>query len=47
MNVLNDKGEILDGKGRTIVLDKDIKHLSVNEVFCDLIGTQLIKNKVE
>ena len=37
VKVLNGKGEAIDGKGRTIVLDKDIKDLSVHEVFCDLI----------
>ena len=45
VKVLNDKGESLDGKGRTIVLDKDIKDLSVHEVFCDLIGAQIDKGQ--
>ena len=45
VKVLNDKGEAIDGKGRTIVLDKDIKDLSVHEVFCDLIGAQIDKQQ--
>ena len=43
VKVLNEKGETLDGKGRTILLDKNIKDLSVHEVFCDLIGSQIDK----
>ena len=45
VKVLNDKGDAIDGKGRTIVLDKDIKDLSVHEVFCDLIGAQIDKQQ--
>ena len=45
VKVLNDENEQIDGKGRTIVLDKDIKDLSVHEVFCDLIGAQIDKQQ--
>ena len=44
MKVMNNN-EIIDGKGRTIVLNKDIKDLSIHEVFRDLINANIDKNK--
>ena len=37
--------DIIDGKGRTIVLNKDIKNLSAHEVFPDLINAEIDKNQ--
>jgi starch synthase len=37
--------ESIDGKGRFIVLDNDIKDLSVHEVFCDLIDARIDKGQ--
>jgi starch synthase len=37
--------EIIDGKGRTIVLNKDIQNLSAHEVFPDLIKAEIDKNQ--
>ena len=45
IKILNEKNEIIDGKGRTIVLNKDIKDLSIHEVFCDLIDAKIDKEK--
>ena len=45
IKIINEKKEIIEGKGRTIVLNKDIKDLSVHEVFCDLINANIDKNK--
>ena len=39
------KKNVLEGKGRTIVLNKDIKDLSVHEVFCDLIDADIDKER--
>ena len=44
VKIIKDK-EVLDGKGRFIVLDKDIKDLSVHEVFCDLIDARIDKGQ--
>ena len=43
IKIINEKKEIIEGKGRTIVLNKDIKDLSVHEVFCDLINANIDK----
>jgi len=45
VKVLDENDKLIDGKGRFIVLDKDIKDLSVHEVFCDLIGAQIDKGQ--
>ena len=45
IKLINEKKEIIEGKGRTIVLNKDIKDLSVHEVFCDLINAEIDKDK--
>ena len=37
--------DIIDGKGRTIVLNKDIQNLSAHEVFPDLIKAEIDKNQ--
>ena len=37
--------DIIDGKGRTIVLNKDIRNLSAHEVFPDLINAEIDKNQ--
>ena len=44
INIIKNKREI-DGKGRSIVLNKDVKHLSIHEVFPDLINAEIDKNK--
>ena len=41
IKIINSKKEIILGKGRFIVLNKDIKNLSINEVLCDLIDSNL------
>ena len=45
VKIINSDNEVVDGKGRFIVLDKDIKDLSVHKVFCDLIGAQIDKGQ--
>ena len=40
MKILNSEKVLIAGKGRFIVLNKDIKNLSIHEVVCDLIGAQ-------
>ena len=37
--------DIIDGKGRTIVINKDIQNLSAHEVFPDLINAEIDKNQ--
>ena len=37
--------DLIDGKGRTIVLNKDIQNLSAHEVFPDLINAEIDKNQ--
>ena len=44
IKILKGKKKI-DGKGRSIVLNKDIKNLSVHEVFPDLINAEIDKNQ--
>ena len=41
----NNSTTTFDGKGRTIVLDKTIKDLSIHEVFCDLIKAEINKQQ--
>ena len=36
---------VIDGKGRTIALNKDIRNLSAHEVFPDLINAEIDKNQ--
>ena len=36
---------LIEAKGRIIVLNKDIKDISAHEVFCDLIGAEINKNQ--
>ena len=45
IKIINDKNERIEGKGRTIVLNKDIKDLSIHEVFCDLIDAKIDKEQ--
>ena len=45
IKIINEKKEVIEGKGRTIVLNKDIKDLSVHEVFCDLIDANIDKEQ--
>ena len=45
IKIINAKNELVEGKGRIIVLNKDIKDLSVHEVFPDLIGAEIDKNQ--
>ena len=45
LKIFSELNETTDGKGRTIILNKDIKELSAHEVFCDLINAQLDKNQ--
>jgi len=44
IKIIKDK-DIIDGKGRTIVLNKDIQNLSAHEVFPDLIKAEIDKNQ--
>ena len=44
IKIIKDK-DIIDGKGRTIVLNKDIQNLSAHEVFPDLINAEIDKNQ--
>ena len=44
IKILKDKKKI-DGKGRSIVLNKEIKDLSAHEVFPDLINAEIDKNQ--
>ena len=36
---------LIEAKGRIIVLNKEMKDISAHEVFCDLIGAQIDKNQ--
>ena len=45
IKIISEKNELIDGKGRTIVLNKDIKDLSIHEVFCDLIDAKIDKEQ--
>ena len=44
IKIISDKDEVREGKGRFIILNQDIKDLSVHEVFCDLIKAQIDKD---
>ena len=44
IKILKDKNKI-DGKGRSIALNKDVKNLSAHEVFPDLINAEIDKNQ--
>ena len=44
IKIIKDKNKI-DGKGRSIVLNKDVKDLSAHEVFPDLINADIDKNQ--
>ena len=44
IKIIKDKN-VIDGKGRSIVLNKDVKNLSAHEVFPDLIDAQIDKNQ--
>ena len=47
IKILNQKNkkDLISGKGRFIVINKDIKNLSIHEVLCDLIESQTNKEK--
>ena len=45
IKIINEKNGLIDGKGRIIVLNKDMKEMSAHEVFCDLIGADIDKNQ--
>ena len=45
IKIVNKNNETFEGKGRYIVLNKDIKDLSVHEVFCDLTNAQIDKTQ--
>ena len=44
IKIVKDKNKI-DGKGRSIALNKDVKNLSAHEVFPDLINAEIDKNQ--
>ena len=44
IKIIKNKNKI-DGKGRTIALNKDIRNLSAHEVFPDLIKAEIDKNQ--
>ena len=44
VKIIKNKNKI-EGKGRSIVLNKDVKNLSIHEVFPDLINAEIDKNK--
>ena len=45
IKIIEENNGLIEGKGRVIVLNKDMREMSAHEVFCDLIGAEIDKNQ--